>query len=82
MHWVQQQHEKVRKKRDYNTDYYTQQFGELGGYLRDVAPSSRVHYRDAGPHNIFPDPLFKEQWYLVSSVCVHRVSFVRSLLVC
>lgn len=61
---MQQQHEKVRKKRDYTT---------LGaGYpiqrslLRNVAPESRVEYRDTATHNFFPDPLFKEQWYLVS----------------
>lgn len=87
---MQQQHEKTRKKRDYNSDI------KLGGYnpyvfLRPSArtpyapPALRVQglrqlvdqplrlqYRDASPHNIFPDPLYKEQWYLVSKVCVHR----------
>ncbi|XP_046801325.1 furin-like protease 2 isoform X2 [Lucilia cuprina] len=29
-----------------------------------VPRAPRIQYRDAGPHTIFPDPLFKEQWYL------------------
>uniref|UniRef100_W4VRF9 furin n=1 Tax=Corethrella appendiculata TaxID=1370023 RepID=W4VRF9_9DIPT len=58
--WLQQQHEKVRRKRDYS---------ELHGDLlkfegRSLFPSVRLQYRDTGAHNIFPDPLFKEQWYL------------------
>nr|XP_036218232.1 furin-like protease 2 [Bactrocera oleae] len=86
--WMQQQHEKLRKKRDGS---YT----SLPGYSPyDVirpgagfinAPGSRlayhptasarsssallsraprIQYRAATSHNIFPDPLFKEQWYL------------------
>lgn len=63
---MQQQHEKVRKKRDYtilgNSGYPNQR-----SLLRNVAPESRVEYRDTNAHNFFPDPLFKEQWYLVST---------------
>lgn len=64
---MQQQHEKIRKKRDYNTDFL---FYQKYGTLRQVAPETRIQYRDAGLHAYFPDPLFKEQWYLVSRVCV------------
>lgn len=63
---MQQQHEKIRKKRDYTTlgggGYQNQRVS----LLRNVAPDSRVEYRDTNSHNFFPDPLFKEQWYLVS----------------
>lgn len=70
---MQQQHEKIRKKRDYSTDL---KFPGLSSDLfRGVAPQSRIQYRDATTHNIFPDPLFKEQWYLVSRVCVHCFHF-------
>lgn len=65
---MQQQHEKVRKKRDYTTlggGYQNQRVS----LLRNVAPDSRVEYRDTNAHNFFPDPLFKEQWYLVSMLC-------------
>lgn len=66
--WMQQQHEKIRKKRDYST--FDQDFVRFPD-PRSIAPGSqRVNYRDTGSHNIFPDPLFKEQWYLVSRVCV------------
>ncbi|XP_052566318.1 furin-like protease 2 isoform X1 [Culex pipiens pallens] len=62
--WMQQQHEKIRKKRDYST--FDQDFVRFPD-PRSIAPGSqRVNYRDTGSHNIFPDPLFKEQWYLVS----------------
>lgn len=64
--WVQQQHEYVRKKRDYSQDAGI----HYGSTFRSSAASSRMQYRDAGIHNIFPDPLFREQWYLVSRVCV------------
>ncbi|XP_055539465.1 furin-like protease 2 isoform X1 [Wyeomyia smithii] len=61
--WMQQQHEKIRRKRDYSTfDADFVRFPDP----RSIAPASRVGYRDTGAHNIFPDPLFKEQWYLVS----------------
>lgn len=79
--WVQQQHEKIRRKRDYSS--LQPEFGaapapqhllyarQYDGLLRAVAPQSRLQYRDTGgAHSIFPDPLFKEQWYLVSRVCV------------
>lgn len=59
--WMQQQHEKIRRKRDYST--FDQDFVRFPD-PRSIAPGSRVNYRDTGAHNIFPDPLFKEQWYL------------------
>ncbi|KAJ6635365.1 Furin-like protease 2 [Pseudolycoriella hygida] len=62
--WVQQQHEKVRKKRDYASELNYPRLSNYGGLLRNVAPQTRVQYRDTSVHNIFPDPLFKEQWYL------------------
>ena len=34
-----------------------------------LSRAPRIQYRAATSHNIFPDPLFKEQWYLVSEVC-------------
>lgn len=75
--WVQQQHEKIRKKRDYKEppresrqikfpDYNS----DLASLLRQLAPQARVQYRNTDSHSIFSDPLFKEQWYLVSRVCV------------
>lgn len=103
---MQQQHEKIRQKRDgsYSTlpgyspyDIIRQATG-FGGlptlhvmnspetaYRNGLTRAPRIQYRDAGPHNIFPDPLFKEQWYLVSKVCVRKKflfysMFVRSFL--
>lgn len=69
---MQQQHEKIRRKRDYST--FDQDFVRFPD-PRSIAPGSRVNYRDTGAHNIFPDPLFKEQWYLVSRVCVDLLLF-------
>uniref|UniRef100_A0A182IX67 Peptidase S8 pro-domain domain-containing protein n=1 Tax=Anopheles atroparvus TaxID=41427 RepID=A0A182IX67_ANOAO len=60
--WVQQQHEKLRFKRDYST--FDQDFVRFPGFRSLVSPGSRMAYRDTSTHNIFPDPLFKEQWYL------------------
>ncbi|XP_053949686.1 furin-like protease 2 isoform X1 [Anastrepha ludens] len=88
--WMQQQHEKLRKKRDgsYTTlpgyspydvirsgsgfvsapgprlAYQPTASARIGSSLLSRAP--RIQYRAATSHNIFPDPLFKEQWYLVS----------------
>lgn len=61
---MQQQHERIRKKRDYAADYALA--NQRASLLRNVAPESRLEYRDTASHNIFPDPLYKEQWYLVS----------------
>ncbi|XP_036319238.1 furin-like protease 2 isoform X2 [Rhagoletis pomonella] len=86
--WMQQQHEKLRKKRDgsYTTlpgyspydvirpgggfvsasgprlAYQPTASARIGSPLLSRAP--RIQYRAATSHNIFPDPLFKEQWYL------------------
>ncbi|XP_041766317.1 furin-like protease 2 isoform X2 [Anopheles merus] len=59
--WVQQQHEKPRFKRDYST--FDQDFVRFPGF-RSLVSGTRMAYRDTSTHNIFPDPLFKEQWYL------------------
>ncbi|KAK9694812.1 hypothetical protein QE152_g33272 [Popillia japonica] len=59
--WVQQQHEKRRKKRDYTFPSVS----PFAQYFGSVAPSARHHghprYRATSFKN-FPDPLFKEQW--------------------
>ncbi|XP_017011796.3 furin-like protease 2 isoform X3 [Drosophila takahashii] len=59
--WMQQQHEKVRRKRD-------GPYQDLPTYksISLASHSPRMEYRDVSSHFIFPDPLFKEQWYLVS----------------
>ncbi|XP_030564588.1 furin-like protease 2 isoform X4 [Drosophila novamexicana] len=61
--WLQQQHEKIRRKRDgpyqdiptYNPVLTSSVVG---------THSPRLEYRDVTSHLIFSDPLFKEQWYL------------------
>ncbi|XP_017011802.3 furin-like protease 2 isoform X4 [Drosophila takahashii] len=57
--WMQQQHEKVRRKRD-------GPYQDLPTYksISLASHSPRMEYRDVSSHFIFPDPLFKEQWYL------------------
>uniref|UniRef100_A0A8D8XPL7 furin n=1 Tax=Cacopsylla melanoneura TaxID=428564 RepID=A0A8D8XPL7_9HEMI len=70
--WVQQQHEKVRKKRDFtNPDFSV--FGGEGDFrsLFDSNPEPRsplipqTSFRGfSSSSNVFPDPLFREQWYL------------------
>nr|CAD7424203.1 unnamed protein product [Timema monikensis] len=63
--WVQQQHEHSRKKRDF-ADFSS--FSEFPSYFTGgQEPEQRhhqPHYRGISSHNSFPDPLFKEQWYL------------------
>jgi len=73
---VQQQHEKKRRKRDFSgsnlpstvfagaADFYQQQTS--GGPLHPVAQGQPSYRRLGNVQNVFPDPLFKEQWYLVS----------------
>ncbi|XP_034490855.1 furin-like protease 2 isoform X1 [Drosophila innubila] len=94
--WLQQQHEKIRHKRDgpyqdiptyspynilrqpndYALDPITNTYPPFS-YSPDPSLSSttslvggthspRLKYRDVTPLLIFSDPLFKEQWYLVS----------------
>lgn len=76
--WFQQQHEKVRKKRDYASDLYNYR---KYGILRSIAPQSRIQYRQVGEPLFFPDPLFKDQWYLVSifNVCHFHYHFILSV---
>lgn len=76
VHWVQQQHEKKRRKRDFaganlpstvfagSSDFYQQQTS--GGPLSPLAQGQAFRRLGNSVHNVFPDPLFKEQWYLVS----------------
>lgn len=112
--WLQQQHEKIRRKRDgpyreiptyspYNilrqpNDYAidpntnphfssyssdplisTSPLMGLGGAGGTHSP--RLEYRDVTSHLVFTDPLFKEQWYLVSKVCnlTALLSFILSI---
>ncbi|XP_068159733.1 furin-like protease 2 isoform X1 [Drosophila tropicalis] len=90
--WLQQQHEKIRRKRDgpyqdilptyspYSVlrqpnDYIIDPNSHLSfspaSQSQSVLPTLSTHtprmeYRDVSAHLIFSDPLFKEQWYLVS----------------
>lgn len=64
--WVQQQHEKKRLKRDYQDQYRGYPWHAAPGPAVVTAPLHRTRYRALAAQNIFPDPLFKEQWYLVS----------------
>ncbi|XP_047532266.1 furin-like protease 2 isoform X1 [Vanessa atalanta] len=57
--WFEQQREKRRIKRDYNP-YET----SLWSQLSRRQPSHRTRHRAITPSPFFPDPLFKEQWYL------------------
>lgn len=63
--WVQQQHEKKRRKRDFS-DANFPSFGDFPNFFGNLQSSSQhqPQYRGISAHNIFPDPLFKEQWYL------------------
>uniref|UniRef100_A0A1B6GHW2 furin n=2 Tax=Proconiini TaxID=565685 RepID=A0A1B6GHW2_9HEMI len=66
--WFQQQHEKKRHKRDFSDPNFPS-FGDFQslfthGNLQGLTNQHHNRYRGIGPLNIFPDPLFKEQWYL------------------
>lgn len=75
---MQQQHEKKRRKRDYpganlpstvfagSTDFFQQQ--SSGGSLSSLGLGQSFRRLGNTVHNVFPDPLFKEQWYLVSNI--------------
>lgn len=73
VHWFQQQHEKKRKKRDFGAASYA--FADYPPFFSDFGPRPRprqatVFHRQRNRglplQNLFTDPLFKEQWYLVS----------------
>lgn len=80
VHWVQQQHEKKRRKRDFSgsnlpstvfagsSDFFSQQTS--GGPLSPLAQGQSFRRLGNSVHNVFPDPLFKEQWYLVSHLLI------------
>lgn len=64
VHWVEQQHEKKRRKRDYvlgPSERPFEKYINLDG--TEVTGHGRPHYRAVSTFS-FPDPLFKEQWYL------------------
>lgn len=71
VHWVQQQHEKRRAKRDYPDPSFPA-FGDYPSFFGTGSQDQQhqPQYRGISPHNVFPDPLFKEQWYLVSTVII------------
>lgn len=71
MHWFQQQHEKKRKKRDFGAASYAFAdyqpfFSGFGPRPRQAVLFHRQRNRGVPLQNLFTDPLFKEQWYLVS----------------
>lgn len=70
--WFQQQHEKRRKKRDYQIPS-SFSFSDYPSIFDDFTSRQRPpfhHQRNRGAplQNLFTDPLFKEQWYLVSKI--------------
>lgn len=74
VHWFQQQHEKKRKKRDFGAASYPFAgyqpfFSDFGPRPRQAALFHRQRNRGVPLQNLFTDPLFKEQWYLVSTSC-------------
>lgn len=77
VHWVQQQHEKKRRKRDFANQPSISPFSQ---FIGEIAPSAehpahgQPHYR-AIPSVTFPDPLFREQWYLVSTEFLQKKIF-------
>lgn len=70
VHWFQQQHEKKRKKRDFGAPSYAfadySPFFDFGPRPRQATLFHRQRNRGLPLQNLFTDPLFKEQWYLVS----------------
>jgi hypothetical protein len=79
VHWVQQQHEKRRMKRDYSDPNFPS-FGDYPSFFGAGATGlqeeqHQPQYRGIGPHNVFPDPLFKEEWYLVSISATTTINF-------
>ncbi|XP_012281896.1 furin-like protease 2 [Orussus abietinus] len=67
VHWFQQQHERKRKKRDFEGAFFG--FPDYPYFAEGFAPrqgQSLHHQRNRGVPlpNLFTDPLFKEQWYL------------------
>ncbi|XP_072380228.1 furin-like protease 2 isoform X2 [Diabrotica undecimpunctata] len=67
VHWFEQQREKIRKKRDYVDGPSISPFSQ---YISEVAPSASAETFHGQPRYravstlTFPDPLFREQWYL------------------
>lgn len=63
VHWFQQQHEKKRRKRDFAFPSFSD-YPAFFGQAAEAESLHRPQYRGIGPSHLFPDPLFKEQWYL------------------
>lgn len=61
VHWVQQQRERRRVKRDYSSPQYE---GALWSQLSKRLQTHRPRHRALSSSPYFPDPLFTEQWYL------------------
>lgn len=66
VHWFDQQVEKRRVKRDFQ--YYDGSHGGASGSGAYFGSPSTHSYSSPYQSNqgVFPDPLWKEQWYLVS----------------
>ncbi|XP_046429629.1 furin-like protease 2 isoform X1 [Neodiprion fabricii] len=67
VHWVQQQHERKRKKRDFSGPSFS--FSDYPTFSDDYNPRQKQQYhqqknRGVAFQSLFTDPLFKEQWYL------------------
>lgn len=83
VHWFQQQHEKKRKKRDFESAPYAfvgfPPFFDFRTRSRHIGTTQQPpRIRTSLPfQNLFTDPLFKEQWYLVS----RPLAFYRSIRV-
>lgn len=74
VHWFEQQVEKRRVKRDFQ--YYDGSHGASGSGAYFGSPSTHSYSSPyQSNHGVFPDPLWKEQWYLVS-FSLKNVAFV------
>lgn len=76
IHWFEQQHEKRRLKRDYTPEPPRAARAGYPLWGRTQAQQGQ-RFRALSAINIFPDPLFKEQWYLVSRLYCTHVSHVK-----
>lgn len=68
--WFEQQIEKKRLKRDFSSSFDAHPFDYPyydANLLNQQLNLAGSHYRASSQPNVFPDPLFKEQWYLVST---------------
>ncbi|XP_041980704.1 furin-like protease 2 isoform X2 [Aricia agestis] len=61
--WFEQQRERRRVKRDYNP-YEAPLWSPFPRRQHQASATHRTRHRAITPSSFFPDPLFKEQWYL------------------